>query len=152
MSLLVVDASVGIKWFVPEILSPEAVTLRNAGHDLHIPDFFEVEIANIVWKKLRRGELTRADADDIVTQLVALPLTRHAESPLLASALDVAAKSQRPVYDCIYLALAKQLGGVMITADEKLVNALAATPWASVVAWLGAVLQPLPPPTDHGNS
>jgi len=138
MSLLVVDASVGIKWFVPEVLSPEALALRHAGHDLHVPNFFEVEIANIVWKKHRRGELNRVDAEDIVTQLVLLPLTRHAESPLLASALDLAVQSQRTVYDCLYLALAKQLGGVMMTADEKLVNALAATRWASLVVWLGA--------------
>jgi len=29
------------------------------------------------------------------------------------------------------LALAVQLGGTMVTADEKLINALAATPWAA---------------------
>ena len=139
MSVVVVDASVGIKWFMPEVLSSEALALRNAGHELHVPNFFDVEIANIVWKKFRRGELNRTDAADIVNQLVFLPLTRHAESPLLASALDLAMQSQRTVYDCLYLALAKQLGGVMMTTDEKLVNALAATPWAPLVAWLGAV-------------
>ncbi|MBI2479620.1 MAG: type II toxin-antitoxin system VapC family toxin [Planctomycetia bacterium] len=52
MSLFVVDASVGIKWFVPEVLTPEALQFRQAGHDLHVPNFFDVEIANIVWKKL----------------------------------------------------------------------------------------------------
>ena len=39
--------------------------------------------------------------------------------------------SNRTVYDCLYLALAVQLGGTMVTADEKLINALAATPWAA---------------------
>jgi predicted nucleic acid-binding protein len=139
MSLLVVDASVGIKWFVPEVLTAEALRLRHVGHELHVPAFFDVEVANIVWKKLRRGELNRVDADDIVTQLPALPLTRHPDSPLLASALDLADQTQRTVYDCVYLALAKQLRGVMMTADEKLVNSLAATPWALLVSWLGAV-------------
>jgi predicted nucleic acid-binding protein len=139
MSLLVIDASVGIKWFVPEVLTAEALRLRHAGHELHVPAFFDVEVANIVWKKLRRGELNRVDADAIVTQLQVLPLTRHPDSPLLASALDLADQTQRTVYDCVYLALAKQLGGVMMTADEKLVNGLAATPWALLVSWLGAI-------------
>jgi predicted nucleic acid-binding protein len=62
-----------------------------------------VEIAAILWKKL---------------QSVAL-------------AFDLAAHTKRTVCDCLYLALAVQLGGVMVTADEKLVNALAATPWAA---------------------
>ncbi|MBI2479621.1 MAG: hypothetical protein HYV60_13610 [Planctomycetia bacterium] len=47
--------------------------------------------------------------------------------------------SQRTVYDCLDLALARQLGGVMMTADERLVNSLANTPWASLVEWIGAV-------------
>lgn len=85
MSLFVVDASVGIKWFVPELLSPEAVVFRNAGHDLHVPAFLDVEITNIVWKKLQRGELTHQDADDIVRQLATLPVTRHFESSILSS-------------------------------------------------------------------
>jgi hypothetical protein len=35
MSLLVIDASVGIKWFVPEVLNAEALRLRHGGHELH---------------------------------------------------------------------------------------------------------------------
>jgi hypothetical protein len=34
-------------------------------------------------------------------------------------------------YDCLYLALAVHLGGRMVTADERLVNSLAGTPWAA---------------------
>lgn len=139
MSLFVVDASVGIKWFVPEVLSPEALVFRNSGHDFHVPAFFDVEIANIVWKKLQRGELNRQEAHDIVTQLATLPVMRHPESPLLAAALDLADKTQRTVYDCLYLALAQQLGGVMMTADQRLANALAATPLAAFIKYLGAV-------------
>ncbi|MGI8982484.1 MAG: type II toxin-antitoxin system VapC family toxin [Pirellulaceae bacterium] len=139
MSLFVVDASVAIKWFVPEILSPEAMAFRKSGHDFHAPNFFDVEITNIAWKKLQRGELTRQDADDIVQQLAILPVARHSETQLLAPALDLADKTQRTVYDCLYLALAQQIGGVMITADQKLANALAATPLAACIQYLGAM-------------
>jgi predicted nucleic acid-binding protein len=92
-----------------------------------------VEVANILWKKRRRGELTRAEADTILAQLPLLPLIRHAEAPLIGPAFDLAEQTQRTVYDCLYLALAIQLNGRMVTADDRLVNSLAGTPWAASI-------------------
>src|SRR5262249_27669710 len=102
-------------------------------HELHLPTFFDVEVANIVWKKLRHGELNRSEADFIIGQLPTLQVLRHAEAPLLPQAFDLAAKTQRTVYDCLYLALALQLGATMVTADERLANSLTGTPWATTV-------------------
>ncbi len=134
------DASVGAKWFVPEVHAAEARAWRTGPDELHVPAFFfDLEIANILWKKVRRAEITRADADLILGQLPALPLTRHPESPLLASAFDLAHRTQRTVYDCLYLALAVQLGGRMLTADQRFYNSLAGTPWAPYVCWVADV-------------
>jgi predicted nucleic acid-binding protein len=67
MSAAVVDASVGVKWFVPEVHAAEARQWRNGPDDLHIPAFFfDLEIGNILWKKVQRAEITRADADLIL--------------------------------------------------------------------------------------
>lgn len=138
MSVVIVDASVGVKWFVPEVLAAEARQWRNGSDELHIPAFFfDLEIANILWKKIRRAEITRADADLILAQLPTLPLTRHAEGPALPAAFDLADRTDRTVYDCVYLALAVQLGGRMVTADQRLHNSLVGTPWSSHVCWVG---------------
>jgi predicted nucleic acid-binding protein len=138
VSILVVDASVAVKWFVPEIRAAEARQWRIGPDDLHAPAFFfDLEIANVLWKKVRRGEIARADADLVLAQLPALPLTRHPETPVLASAFDLADRTHRTVYDCLYLALAVHLGGRMLTADQRLVNGLAGTPWAGSVCWVG---------------
>jgi len=140
LSALVVDARVGVKWFVPEVHAAEARAWRAGPDALHVPAFFfGLEIANILWKMVRRAEITRADADLILTQLPALPVTRHLESPLLVSACDLADRTQRAVYDCLYLALAVQLGGRMVAADRRLYNGLAATPWAPFVCWVADV-------------
>ena len=102
MSISVVDASVGVKWFLPEIHAAEARQWRTGPDELHVPAFFfELEIANILWKKVQRAEITRADADLILAQLPALPLTRHAEAPLLAPAFDLADRTRRTVYDSV---------------------------------------------------
>jgi len=55
----VVDASVGIKLFVSEPLSDKAQALFNRlasdlPADLHVPDLFYIECANILWKYSRR--------------------------------------------------------------------------------------------------
>ena len=138
LNVIVVDASVGVKWFVPEVHAGEARQWRNGPDELHVPTFFfDLEIANILCKKIRRAELSRADADLILGQLPALPLTRHSETPLLVPAFDLADRTQRTVYDCLYLALAVQLAGRMVTADQRLYNSLARTPWAGFVVWVG---------------
>jgi predicted nucleic acid-binding protein len=136
MSLFVVDASVGLKWFVPEVHEPHARRLQNPNFQLHVPTLFDVEIGNILWKKVGRGELTRAEADAILGQLPALPLTRHLEAPLLTLAFDLANETQRTVYDSLYLALAVQLGGRMVTADQRLYNALQGTAHAAHLCWV----------------
>jgi predicted nucleic acid-binding protein len=129
----VVDSSVAIKWFTPEVLSAEALRLQACGVPLHAPDFLDVELAAVAWKKMRRDGMPRADADYIISQLPSLAVTRHLTAPLVAPAFDIADRSGRTVYDCLYLALAVQFGSKMVTADDRLVNALAGTPWADYI-------------------
>jgi predicted nucleic acid-binding protein len=123
--------SVIVKWFVPEVGTSDALRLRAAGNELHAPGFFEIEFGNIVWKKLQRLEISRVDADDMLRQVTTVPVIRHSDGALIPAAFDLAVQTKRTVYDCLYLALAIQLGGVMVTADDRLANSLSATPWAS---------------------
>ncbi len=136
MSLYVVDSSVTIKWFIQEPHSAEAVRLQTLGVPLHAPDFMDIELAAIVWKKIRREGLPRSDADFILARLSALPVIRHLTASLVTPAFDLADRTGRTVYDCLYLALAVELGSIMLTADEKLVNALGGTEWNRSILWL----------------
>lgn len=122
MTLYVVDSSVVVKWFVPEVYAAEANRVLFGEIPLHAPDFLDVEVAAIAWKKKQRKTITRADADFMISELGLLMVTRHPTTPLVASAFDIADRTGRTVDDCLYLALAKQLSGVMVTADEKLAN------------------------------
>jgi predicted nucleic acid-binding protein len=137
MSLLVVDASVGLKWFIPEVQSAAARRLRASGNELHVPSLFDLEFASILWKKIRRSELSRPEADVILAKLLSLPLTRHPDAGLIASAFDFADRTGQTVYDCIYLALALQLAGRFVTADQRFFNNLRQTTLADLVVWIG---------------
>jgi predicted nucleic acid-binding protein len=137
MSDWILDASVVIKWFVPETLSAEARRRRRVIGTLHAPSLLDAELANILWKKVGRGDLTRSQADRILARLPRLRITRHPDALLLTAAFDIACQAQRTVYDSLYLALALQLGGQMVSADQKLFNAIQSTPWAASIRWVG---------------
>lgn len=125
---LVIDASVAIKWYIPEDQSDAAVSLLESGDTLLAPDLILAEVGNIVWKKARRGELTAEEGRSIVgafSSLSRLALVRS--TALLSGALEIALTFDQTIYDSLYLALAVSENAHFVTADERLVRALAGT-------------------------
>lgn len=132
----VVDASVAVKWYVPEVHSDEAERLLDAAHDLHVPDLIVPEFGNIIWKKIGRRELTVQQGRKIIDAFIAVPLSRYTASPLLKPAFEGAARSGHTVYDWTYLALAVALDCEMVTADEKFYQALSSGSLARHLCWV----------------
>jgi predicted nucleic acid-binding protein len=135
----VVDASVAVKWYVPEVHSVEAERLLDPAYDLHAPDLIVPEFGNILWKKVGRAELTAAQARKIVEAFIDVPMFKHPASPLLEAALEGALQSAQTVYDWTYLALAIALNCQMVTADEKFYLALRSGTLASHFCWVADV-------------
>jgi predicted nucleic acid-binding protein len=139
----VVDASVAIKWYVPEVHSEPAAAwlarMSTGALVCHVPDLFCVEFGNILWKKVRIGEFTSSDASEILEAMFRLPKRVHPTQALLAPALSFACATGRTVYDSIYVALALGLQCELVTADERLWNALKDTQWGTSVRWIEAV-------------
>jgi predicted nucleic acid-binding protein len=65
----------------------------------------------VLAKRIRRGELTRAERDVVLKELKQLPLQRHADDRLFPAAYQLALDTQRSLYDCLYLALAEAVDG-----------------------------------------
>jgi len=53
VSRYVVDASVAIKWFIPEIHSEASLQARRSGTRLHVPALLTLELGNVLAKKIR---------------------------------------------------------------------------------------------------
>ena len=136
MKKAVVDASVAIKWFVPEIHSAAAVRLLDGDFMLAAPDLIGPELGNTIWKKVRRRELTPDEASEIVGAFPKIGVEIHPSGVLLPSALDLAVALDRTVYDCLYLALAVAQDCPLITADRKFHDAIAAGPLARNLQWI----------------
>jgi predicted nucleic acid-binding protein len=114
----IVDASVGVKWVVDETDTDVARSLATC--QLHAPNLFPIECANILWKKVRIRDLTRRNALDYLDLLQQAPVAIVPAYDLMAEALELALDLQHPVYDCVYLALALQRGVPLVTADQRL--------------------------------
>jgi predicted nucleic acid-binding protein len=126
----VIDASVAIKWVITEAGTDAADRLRRSGTVLHAPDLIVPETGNILWKKVRREELTPAEAEVACGILRLAKVQIHATGRQAALALRMAVALEHPVYDATYLALARVLDVPMVTADRRLVDRVAA--WADV--------------------
>jgi predicted nucleic acid-binding protein len=135
----VVDASVAVKWFVPEEDEGSALSLLAPEHELHAPDLLTPEFGNTIWKKLRRGEMSPEEARTVINALPAVPLRNHSSRALLPAAFDIAVETSRTVYDSLYVSLAIALGTRLVTADGKFAKALSKTPFSSTVVHLRAL-------------
>jgi predicted nucleic acid-binding protein len=136
---LVIDASVAMKWFVPESLAENAARLLDREHRLAAPDFLLVELSNIIWKKERLGEMRSEDGEATLARLGSGPIELLETRPLLGPALHLARQLDHPVYDCIYLAAAEASGAVAVTADRRFFDRTRKTPHANRLQWLGFV-------------
>jgi predicted nucleic acid-binding protein len=129
---LVVDASVAVKWVVKETSHDQAVDLV-AGETLIAPDFVLIETANILWRKVRIGDLDKPQAAD-GHAFIRAAYARYVPAPqLLDRAMSLALGIDHPVYDCLYLACADGEGLSLVTADKRLVGKASAIPGMDVI-------------------
>jgi predicted nucleic acid-binding protein len=122
----VVDASIAVKWVIPEVLSDKADRVRTGDDDVLAPDLLLVEVANALWRKTAAKEISPREADDAFELVRHSGLDLRSTGPLLPRAMDIARRLDHPVYDCVYLALAEREHAALVTADHRLLRRLSA--------------------------
>lgn len=125
---LVVDASVAVKWILPEDDTPRALRIQEEYQDERLdvvaPYLVVSEVANVLWKRERRGDLSAAQARRSFMQFLHDSPILLDSSSVSSSALGLALAHHRPFYDCLYLAWALEQRCDLITADERFFHAL----------------------------
>ena len=127
MDLLVVDSSVAVKWFIPEIHTDLARKIysryQNGDIGLLAPEFIHAEVGNIVWRKQIFEGMSASDAEAVIANFQAVGIDLTSSADLLTSAYSLAVTYRITVYDALYVALSIREQCRMVTSDERLFNA-----------------------------
>lgn len=133
--LAVVDASVAVKWFVPESRSADAHDLMSVPR-LIAPTLIRTEVASALSKKARARLVTVEHATEYLAVLPRFFNELVETSELLGAALVMANEIGHPIYDCIYIETAKRRNTLMVTDDLRLIEKLEHSAWASLAVAL----------------
>jgi predicted nucleic acid-binding protein len=124
----VLDASVSLCWVVSRPLSPKALRLRDdyrkSVHELIAPSHFPSEIASALTKAERQKLIPVGDARRHIADVLSTPPILYPLDPLFYRAVEISSQTRTGFYDCLYVALAEQENCELVTADDKLINAL----------------------------
>lgn len=128
--MLVVDASVALKWILPEPDKHLADALLQVEPHLAVPDFWLNEAANVLWREVRLKVFAPREARDGLAMLHTLveptpTVTLH----LHDAALQLGLALNHSPYDTLYLAFAFAVGArAVIVADAPFARAVRSQP------------------------
>jgi predicted nucleic acid-binding protein len=119
-----IDASVAVKWLLPEKDSEKALALLEAAlaarEDLTGPPHLPVEVTSAIHKRFRQGEITLVEARDRLQAFSRIPIDLTYPTGLAERALELAAELDWAYpYDAFYLAVGEMLDCDVWTADEE---------------------------------
>ncbi len=126
----VVDASIVIKWYIPEENSDASLELLRKwlhdGDEIVVPALLLYEVTSVLRKTVIKEIITNKEAEDIIDHLCSLGLfTRSGSKVLYKDALRLAQTYNCfTAYDTSYLALAIEEGCEFWTADKKFYNTI----------------------------
>jgi predicted nucleic acid-binding protein len=130
----VLDASAAIKWYAAEPESEDALRLLQDGSAFVAPDILPLEVASVLLRKERRGELKAGTAGAALLDLdqVGCDLVPH--GPLLKRATALATTHRLGVLDCLYLIVGRERGLPIMSYDagmRRLAQHLSLPLWPS---------------------
>ncbi|HEX9666793.1 MAG TPA: type II toxin-antitoxin system VapC family toxin [Thermodesulfobacteriota bacterium] len=129
MDKVCIDASLALKWVLPEIYTNRAQeVLRNwllEGVSLVAPTLFIYEIASALRNKVHRQVITLKEGFSALNQIRSGNIELIYQPELVEMGWAISERLGLPTaYDSFYLALAEHEGCEFWTADENLVNIL----------------------------
>ena len=120
--MIVVDASAVIEVLLN---TPSGIQIAerffNPAETLHAPHLLDVEVAQVLRRYTRTGELDTARGLQALEDLVDFPLTRYPHDLFLLRIWEL--RHNVTAYDAAYIALAEALGAPLLTRDAALASA-----------------------------
>ena len=121
--MIVVDASALLEVLLrtPAAMAVER-RLSDARWSLHVPHLIDIEVAQVVRRYARVGELDAERGQTTLEYLVTFPMRRYPHEPLLPRIWQL--RNNLSAYDAAYVALAEALDVPLVTRDRRLAAAV----------------------------
>lgn len=116
----VLDASAAANIILRTDLAPALIEKLKQSHLVIAPSLFHSEIANTLWKYVRFGDLDKEKALARYAEAIGLVDIFEPDEQLITEALSTAIRYNHPVYDTLYVILARRHGCKVLTVDKKL--------------------------------
>ena len=123
---LVLDASAVVRLICHDPVAESWAAQLGQASMVLAPELMLTEVANALWKLERKASLSGVDPQMLLAEARDLVDQFEPDRALQAEALALASHLDHPVYDCLYLALARREAATLLTADQRL-QRLAAT-------------------------
>ena len=122
MAILVLDASVVIKWFKQEIYTDIATKIKddfvNGIYEIVVPDLILYEITNALrYDKRFDDKFIKESLDNLLKMEINIVIPSQR---LISRSIELSYSSNVTIYDATYIALAELNGAIFVTADETL--------------------------------
>ena len=119
--MIVVDASALIEVLLDASgASRVADRLFDATETLHAPHLLDVEVAQVMRRYSRSGEIDAARGVQALEDLQDFPIARYPHHPFLPRIWEL--RHNVTAYDATYVALAEALAAPLLTCDAKLAS------------------------------
>lgn len=114
----VIDSSALVKYIVKEPGWRRIEEFISAG--CITVDLALKELCNALWKRVMRKELDESLATKLMNTILTRRIVRiYPQEPLLVEALKLSINISLPIYDVIYIVLARKLKSELITSDKE---------------------------------
>lgn len=120
----VLDASAAVRLILADPAAADLAERVGGAALVLAPELMLTELANTLWKHRRAERLNDLDPQELLAEARELVDRLEPDRHLQAEALALACHLNHPVYDCLYLALARREAASLISSDRRL-NALA---------------------------
>lgn len=117
--IVVLDASASIELVLHRPASPEIAEILSSAEKVFVPDIYIAEISNAFWKYVRAGGQS-AFYEEMLDDSVDLADVIVPSTELYREAFAISVKHQHPVYDALYLVVARRNAAILLTLDRRL--------------------------------
>lgn len=120
--IIVLDASAALEVVLRREKASKLADILCGADWVIAPTLFVSEVSNAIWKYYKLANISFEVCEKWLDQAVALPDELFNEVDLYKEAFMLSCKMNHPVYDMMYLVLAKRNNAILLSLDQKLLQ------------------------------